>query len=459
MGSMKINYNATAMVTNNSLTRNDSNLSESTKKLSSGLKINNAKDNPSGLAMAKRMNLQLKGLEFGKDNSNEGVSIVRTADGALSEITEMLQRTNELAIKGANGTMSDKDREALEAEVKQLKEEIERIASETQFNGQKILDGTFDLKGYSDKGNIDVLSYSDEVLAGTYEIAQTTDAHSGQKVGIYVELDENGNIVDYHSGQQKKVHNVGDEVLDADGNPVKNPDGSVKKYDKDVWAWDMEVTVNQTLKGSDKTEQIKMTIANVKDDVITLKGSNGYELQLKYSKEGIANTKDVPKLDADGKPVVDDKGQPVTETHYLADETVKMNLTGNGTMRMQVGANEGQVIEIRIPSAKLENLQIDKLTLSTQADCLAAIDSASGALQYVSAVRSRLGAYENRLEHKISSIETTYENMTSAYSSIMDVDMAEEMTNYTTQQVLSQSSMAMLAQANERPSQVLQLLQ
>ena len=221
----------------------------------------------------------------------------------------------------------------------------------------------------------------------------------------------------------------------------------------------MELTVNQTLKGSDQTEQIKMTIANVKDDVITLKGANGYELQLKYSKDGITNTKDVPKLDADGQVVKDEKGNTIMETRYLPDETVEMNLTGSGSMRMQVGANEGQVMEIRIPSVKLENLQIDKLSLSTKQDCLEAIDSVSGALQYVSSVRSRLGAYENRLEHKISSIETTYENMTSAYSSIMDVDMAEEMTNYTTQQVLSQSSMAMLAQANERPSQVLQLLQ
>lgn len=459
MGSMKINYNATAMVTNNSLTRNDINLSESTKKLSSGLKINNAKDNPSGLAMAKRMNLQLKGLEFSKDNSNEGVSIVRTADGALSEITEMLQRTNELAIKGANGTMSDKDREALEAEVKQLKDEIQRIATETQFNGQKILDGTFDLKGYSDKSNIDVLSYSDEVLAGTYAIEQTTDAVSGQKVGIYVELDENGNIADYHSGQQVILHKKGDPVLDEDGNQATDDAGNLLTYPNDVWGWNMEVTVNQTLKGSDQTEQIKMTIANVKDDVITLKGANGYELQLKYSKDGITNTKDVPKLDTDGQVVKDEKGNTIMETRYLPDETVEMNLTGSGSMRMQVGANEGQVMEIRIPSVKLENLQIDKLSLSTKQDCLEAIDSVSGALQYVSSVRSRLGAYENRLEHKISSIETTYENMTSAYSSIMDVDMAEEMTNYTTQQVLSQSSMAMLAQANERPSQVLQLLQ
>ena len=459
MGSMKINYNATAMVTNNSLTKNDINLSESTKRLSSGLKINNAKDNPSGLAMAKRMNLQLTGLEFGKDNSNEGVSIVRTADGALSEITEMIQRMNELAIKGANGTMSDKDREALEAEAKELKEEIDRIASETQFNGQKILDGTFDLKGYSDNSDIDVLSYSDEVQAGTYKIVQTTDAVSGTDVGIYVELDEDGNIADYHSGQQVVLHKAGDPVLDDDGNQAKDDAGNLLTYPNDVWGWNMEVTLEQTLKGSDKTEQIKMTITNVKDDVITLKGANGYELQLKYSKDGITNTVDVPVLDEDGKQEVDDNGQPVTETHYLADETVAMNLTASGSMRMQVGANEGQVMEIRIPSVKLENLQIDKLTLSTKQDCLDAIDSVSGALQYVSSVRSRLGAYENRLEHKISSLEATYENMTSAYSSIMDVDMAEEMTNYTTQQVLSQSSMAMLAQANERPSQVLQLLQ
>ena len=450
MGSMKINYNATAMVTNNSLTRNDINLSESTKKLSSGLKINNAKDNPSGLAMAKRMNLQLKGLEVGKDNSNEGVSIVRTADGALSEITEMLQRTNELAIKGANGTMSDKDREALEAEVKELKEEIDRIASETQFNGQKILDGTFDLKGYSDKSNIDVLSYSDEVQAGTYSI----DAASN----MYVKLDEDGNISDYHSGQQIILHKAGDPVLDDDGNQVKDDAGNLLTYPANVMGWDMEVTVNQTLKGSDKTEQIKMTITNVKDDVITLKGANGYEIQLKYSKDGLpAQTE--KKVDADGNLELDEDGNEIEETFYEPDNEVKMNLTGNGSMRMQVGANEGQVMEIRIPSVKLENLQIEKLTLSTKADCLAAIDSVSDALQYVSSVRSRLGAYENRLEHKISSIETTYENMTSAYSSIMDVDMAEEMTNYTTQQVLSQSSMAMLAQANERPSQVLQLLQ
>ena len=378
---MKINYNATAMVSNNSINRNDNSLSESTKRLSSGLKINNAKDNPSGLAMAKRMNLQLEGLRVGKDNSNEGISIVRTADGALSEITEMLQRMNELAIKGANGTMSDSDRKTLQDEVKQLQEEISRIGSETQFNGQSILDGTFDLKGYSADEKVKVLSYSDDVLAGTYDITKL------------------------------KVTMV---------------DGQISKVEPE----EMVVDVKRKLKGGTADDTLQMKVTSYKGDTLTLQGDGGYEIQLKLS------------------------GDLDTTANALS-----LELTGIGAMRMQVGANEGQIMELRIPNVSLSHLQIDKLDYTSKEGCLSAIDSISGAIDYISSVRSRLGAYENRLEHKISSLDTTHENMTAAYSTIMDVDMAEEMTNYTTKQVLAQSGMAMLAQANERPSQVLQLLQ
>lgn len=380
MGSMKINYNAAAMVSNNSLTRNDINLSESTKKLSSGLKINNAKDNPSGLAMAKRMNLQLRGLQLGKENSNEGVSIVRTADGALSEITEMLQRMNELAVKGANGTMSDKDREALEDEMDQLKDEISRIGTETQFNGQNILDGTFDLKGYSNDSRVAVLNYSDEVLAGNYKIE-----------GLDIVMTADGKI-------------------DAEASKLEG------------------LKVERTLKGATKPDSVSLT-AKVDANLLTLEGPNGYEIQLKMSRS------------------------------MTADDSVMVEITGIGAMRMQVGANEGQTMELRIPKIGLENIGIDQAHLSSKEECKKAIDYVSSGLEYISSVRSRLGAYENRLEHKINSLDTTNENMTSAYSIIMDVDMAEEMTNYTTYQVLTQSGMAMLAQANERPSQVLQLLQ
>ena len=145
---MRINYNVSAMLSNNALANNDKLLSQSLQRLSSGLKINRAKDNPAGLAMAKRMNAQLEGLAVANQNASDGISIIETADGAMSEVSEMLQRLNELAIKAANGTMADSDRGTVQDEVKQLKEEINRISEVTEFNGQKLLNGEFEWKGF-----------------------------------------------------------------------------------------------------------------------------------------------------------------------------------------------------------------------------------------------------------------------------------------------------------------------
>lgn len=136
---MRINYNVSAMLSNNALANNNNLLSQSMERLSSGLKINHAKDNPAGLAMAKRMNAQIEGVNVANQNASNGVSIIETADGAMTEISEMLQRLNELAIKAANGTMSDSDRATVQDEVSQLKEEITRISETTEFNGQKLL--------------------------------------------------------------------------------------------------------------------------------------------------------------------------------------------------------------------------------------------------------------------------------------------------------------------------------
>ena len=138
---------------------------------------------------------------------------------------------------------------------------------------------------------------------------------------------------------------------------------------------------------------------------------------------------------------------------------MELNITGMGAMTMQTGAQEGQILDIRIPTVSLEELGIKNLDMSTMESSQEGIDSIKGAISYISSVRSRLGAYQNRLDHTISNLDITDENMTAAYSRIMDVDMAEEMTEYTTMQVISQASMSMLAQANERPAQVLQLLQ
>ena len=144
-----------------------------------------------------------------------------------------------------------------------------------------------------------------------------------------------------------------------------------------------------------------------------------------------------------------------------ASGTNKMtiDITGIGAMDTQIGANEGQQLEIRIPTISLSRLGIERTEMTTQESCGNAINEIKGAILYVSDARSRLGAYQNRLEHTVSNLDITNENMTASYSRIMDVDMAEEMTNYTTEQVVSQAATSMLAQANERPSQVLQLLQ
>lgn len=172
---------------------------------------------------------------------------------------------------------------------------------------------------------------------------------------------------------------------------------------------------------------------SVKKDLLTIKSDNGFEMKLDLSRV--------------------DEAAGGTYTNFTVDAT------GIGAMEVQVGANEGQILAVDIPAVTLQNMGIEDMTVETHADAQKAIASIKDAIQYVSGVRGKLGAYQNRLESTINSLNVTIENMTGAYSRIMDVDMAEEMTNYTTYQVLTQAGTSMLAQANERPSQVLQLLQ
>ena len=368
---MRINYNVSAMLSNNALSTNDDLLSKSLERLSSGLKINHAKDNPAGLAMSKRMNAQIEGLSVANQNASDGVSIIEIADGAMTEISEMLQRINELSVKAANGTMTDDDRATIQDEVAQLKEEITRISDTTEFNGQKLLNGEFDLKGYTSSDEIKVNYYSADVPVKEYTLDMSL----------------------------KK---------DADGNFELDGDVQFGKGFESV--------------GALKTE--------MKDDLLTITGENGFEMRLDVS-------------GAQAGPY----------------NTLKIDATGIGAMRLQIGANEGQVLEVNIPAVSLQNMGIEDIDVSTKAGAEDAIARVDGAIKYVSGVRGRLGAFQNRLESTINSLDVTNENMTAAYSRIMDVDMAEEMTSYTTYQILAQAGTSMLAQANERPSQVLQLLQ
>jgi len=376
---MKINFNASAAIANNALTRNDNKLAASLGKLSSGYKITHAKDNPSGLAMAKRMNAQIAGVSVATDNAGDGISVIEIADGTMSEIHDMLQRLNELSVKASTGTLAEQDRKIINKEAQQLKEEIDRIAEEAEFNGQKILDGSFDLKGYTDNVDVKVAYYGDEVKAGQYQVADL-------KIGT-------------------------------------DKDGGVDSAKSSV-----------TITGPDGQAVAGAKVSGIDGNIATITGDNGFELRLEI-RSGIQ------------------KNAVTTVNNF------KMDLAGFGAMDTQIGANEGQQLGIRIPRISCLNMGIESLDLTTAEGATKAIDQVDAAIKYVSEARSRIGAYQNRLEHTVSSLDITSENMTAAYSRIMDTDMAEEMTEYTTLQVLSQASTSMLAQANERPSQVLQLLQ
>lgn len=376
---MRINYNVSAMLSNNALANNDSLLAQSLERLSSGLKINHAKDNPSGLAMAKRMNAQIEGLSVAGQNAGDGISIIETADGAMTEVSEMLQRMNELSVKAANGTMSDDDRSIIQDEIVQLKEEIARVADTTEFNGQKLLNGEFELKGYV-YGNLDVkvAGYSTGVPTRTYTVNQITltkEAGGGDTPERYIVTDLD----------------LGSEF----------PSGAT---------------------------------AEAEGKLLTIKGANQFEMTLDLSNVSMV-------------------GDTVTLGGFTIDAT------GIGAMRLQIGANEGQILGVEIPAISLRNMGIEHIDVSTKEGALNSIDCLDRAISFVSEVRGKLGAYQNRLESTTNSLDITSQNMTAAYSRIMDVDMAEEMTNYTTYQVLTQAGTSMLAQANERPSQVLQLLQ
>lgn len=163
---MKINYNISAIIANNALTKSDNRLSVSSEKLSSGYKINHAKDDPSGIAIGKKMRAQIKALEQSNQNASDAISIVEIADGALSEVHAIVQRMNELAVKSGTDTATADDRKIIDEELQQLKEEVARVGRDTEFNGQSLLDGTFDRKGYSSEADVDVTYFSDLIPAG-----------------------------------------------------------------------------------------------------------------------------------------------------------------------------------------------------------------------------------------------------------------------------------------------------
>ncbi len=491
---MKINNNMSAMIANKNLLRNDKNLSKSVERLSSGLRINRASDDAAGMAIATKMRAQIKGLNQANRNAKDGSSVLDTADGALTEVHNMLQRMRELSVQAANETNTHEDVEAIQAEVASLRDEIDRISRDTEFNTQALLDGNLDRRVYPNSRGVTRVSVTDAVAADIYGVSVEKDATHAVTQGTQ-RLDASSTVP---QGAGGKVSINGVEVEIEEGETFE------EVYQKLRDAAEIGETnlilVGDTTASGGTPEDAGYIPSTVEEGGNLVFVSNEYgssaELVLKCDNDQLANFLGIP---TESEAIGTDLEVSIPDTYQAADGTMQENnfpeectiltdgnyvtITGRGgfemkfevvpgsapaevlfdvtdigTMTLQIGANENQEVDVRIPEISSRTLYIDKLDVCTVHGADKAIGSLDFAISKVSEVRSSIGAYSNRLDYAASSLEGAELNMTQAMSRIEDLDMAEEMTEYTKDTVLSQAATSVLAQANDLPQQVLQLL-
>ena len=474
---MRIQHNIMALNSNRQLGVNNSAVARSLEKLSSGYRINRAGDDAAGLAISEKMRAQIKGLEAASDNSQDAISLVQTAEGGLQEVHSMLNRMTELATKSANGTYTDDvDRKALQDEISALKDEINRIADGTDFNGIKLLDGTM---GVGTTGAHQNFTAADSLS----NFGWTISGGEGVKVTI-------GSVAS--TGTKSVVAGWG-----ADGNLTLTIDAAAgdKITQEDInAALKASITSQTSAKASlatsvDKTAGsgivLTATKAGVNNSVLAVTNTAGdpvgataaangnVKLNLDASKSYSASEINKMLSDAGAEMRISFDGNKTGADIFAVDSgtahqlqlgqngTAGTGLSAGGGLTLQIGdTNEiYNQLELSIGDMHVDALDLTSVNISTRDGASDAMAKIKTAINTVSTSRGKLGAIQNRLEHTINNLGVTTENITSAESRIRDVDMAKEMMNYTKNSVLVQSAQAMLAQANQQPQSVLQLLQ
>ncbi len=560
---MRIQHNIAALNSYRNLTNNNSAVSKNLEKLSSGYRINRAGDDAAGLAISEKMRAQITGLETAQKNANDGISLIQTAEGALTEVHSMLNRMVELANQSANGTYQDEDRANLQAEVKALQDEINRISEGTNFNGINLLDGTMDRRvAVSGESNVEVTPIKDGQLgnkaqAGVFSVdfSNTTITNTGTAAaaptftifGKGIQLDSMNSgasisgaslaaqVVEKWNAQadtDKTFHGAkieasldGDKVIftmsdapNADWNtaattgaftgvtggnqgeevtvttikePVSSAEG--RKYaqgsitlTEDLVADGKTLTIGDTTyvfavgKNSEfsKMDNVIDLTDMKQDDIAGKIGVVGMRLSQaaadnKNFKVGTTTTTgvitltekeggvDYAKNNLQGDTLADKNDADADDWAGLVKTgSVNVSATKDG-LTLQIGdtSDDFNKLTVSVGNMSSESLGISGIDISTQKGAAAAVDVIKAAINKVSTTRGSLGALQNRLEHTINNLSVTSENMTAAESRIRDVDMAKEMMAYTKNNILVQSSQAMLAQANQIPQGVLQLLQ
>lgn len=502
---MRINHNIPALKANNSLGKTNKALDKSLERLSSGYRINRAADDAAGMAISQKMKTQIAGLDQASRNAADGISVIQIAEGALQEIEDMLQRMRELSVQAANGTNADSDRKAIQKEIDQLNQEINRISETTEYNTMTLLDGNLNCQSYSNADTVSLISLSDTVNTSDYTLNVTQDPRQAVLAGIQLgsgrdevigaagTININGHAIEVREDETmgelySEIRSVCDSmsIIAFVGSPGADPDddSAIAGYTQESIEDGGELILVSEAYGSDRSIELhcdsealrerlgidsekgvkafgvdaqasltedgfeKTATVSSKGNILTVTDLNGFEIKFEISPGTSGTTFDDASVDG-------------TEADIFAGDEVEVTVTvlSAGPMDLQIGANEGQMMEVRVPKVNAKTLGVDAVNVCTQDGAVEAIVQCDVAIDRVSAVRAKLGAYENRLDHAIANLKVSSENITEALSRVEDADMAEEMTIYTQKNVLSQAGTSMLAQANERPQTILSLLQ
>ncbi|MET0385886.1 MAG: flagellin [Polyangiales bacterium] len=493
-----INTNTSSLNAQRSLLSSKGTLETSLRRLSSGLRINSAKDDAAGLAIASRMSAQVSGINQAIRNANDAVSLSQTAEGALGESGNILRRIRDLAVQSANDTNSGTDRVALQQEVGQLQQELNRIANETEFNGKKLLDGSFSAQQFqvgananqtiaigmssakaTDIGNQSVTANGSalNVGAGTTAVASTVAAQqltvSGLKSSnVQVNVGDSAGDIAKAVNRASADTGVTAKARTEANMTVSGVTGS------STFTFNL-ASVNASNSGSPSSVQISAKVTNMNDlgglaDAINAKSgqtgitavANAGTIKL-VSESGdditIDNVSDGAGTGALNivAPDVDGSGSFSPVSQALSDGAntsarVTGKVTFNSSESFSVASDTGTTLMAATAGSTLASVgQIDIGSQQGASDAITIIDSA---LNSVNGSRAKLGAVQNRVESTISNLSATSENLTAARSRIQDADFAQETAELTRSQVLQQAGMAMLAQANAAPNNVLTLL-
>ena len=397
---MTINTNVNTLTAQRNLAASQNTLATSMQRLSSGLRVNSAKDDAAGLAIAERMNATVRGLNVAARNANDGISLAQTAEGALGKIGDMLQRMRELAVQSSNATNSEDDRKALQSEVSQLRDEINRVAKNTSFNGAKLLDGSFAAATFqvgADAGeNITVAALTDASASGLSKVVYGTDK-----------------IVTGTAGQVSTLTEV------TDGSMTLTVAGTTYTLGDLAEARSGEERMGQVVEAINRLTSDTGVTAFLKANT-----DGTYDMEVRSS-----------ELDANGSAVaVAAAGFTIANSGFAAADLAIAN------------------------SSATSAAGIDELTVDTAQDAWLAIKQIDDSLDQVNSARATLGAVQSRFENAVSNIMIQSENTSAARGRIVDADFAQETANLSKAQILQQAGTAMVAQANALPQQVLQLL-